>query len=153
MERNSCNSHLKNGCHYKRLEDLFVVLFQGTVTPTHFVILHDTANLKTDHVHQRTYKLCHLYYNWPGTIRVPAPCQVSTVRDASDWQQWLYFKVLCCKKYLTFRFFYNKQTNGTSTQCVFWDVKRQLNVLFMNGSHHQTVCKIIKAAILTNCSL
>lgn len=22
-----------------------------------------------------TYKLCHLYYNWPGTIRVPAPCQ------------------------------------------------------------------------------
>ncbi|KAI8512039.1 Piwi-like protein 1 [Branchiostoma belcheri] len=21
------------------------------------------------------YKLCHLYYNWPGTIRVPAPCQ------------------------------------------------------------------------------
>lgn len=22
-----------------------------------------------------TYKMCHLYYNWPGTIRVPAPCQ------------------------------------------------------------------------------
>ena len=22
-----------------------------------------------------TYKLCHLYYNWPGTVRVPAPCQ------------------------------------------------------------------------------
>ena len=21
-----------------------------------------------------TYKLTHLYYNWPGTIRVPAPC-------------------------------------------------------------------------------
>ena len=22
-----------------------------------------------------TYKMCHLYYNWLGTIRVPAPCQ------------------------------------------------------------------------------
>ena len=22
------------------------------------------------------YKLTHLYYNWPGTVRVPAPCQV-----------------------------------------------------------------------------
>jgi len=22
-----------------------------------------------------TYKLTHLYYNWPGTVRVPAPCQ------------------------------------------------------------------------------
>ena len=22
-----------------------------------------------------SYKLTHLYYNWPGTVRVPAPCQ------------------------------------------------------------------------------
>lgn len=22
-----------------------------------------------------TYKMCHLYYNWQGTVRVPAPCQ------------------------------------------------------------------------------
>ena len=22
------------------------------------------------------YKMTHMYYNWPGTIRVPAPCQV-----------------------------------------------------------------------------
>ncbi|PIO69313.1 piwi domain protein [Teladorsagia circumcincta] len=29
---------------------------QGTVTPLAF-------------------KLCHLYYNWQGTVRVPAPCQ------------------------------------------------------------------------------
>jgi len=69
--------------HFKGLEYLFVVLFQGTVTPTHYVVIHDTANMKTDHVQQLTYKLCHLYYNWPGTIRVPAPCQVSTVGDTS----------------------------------------------------------------------
>ena len=22
-----------------------------------------------------SYKLTHMYYNWPGTVRVPAPCQ------------------------------------------------------------------------------
>ena len=28
------------------------------------------------HLWRLSYKLTHLYYNWPGTIRVPAPCQV-----------------------------------------------------------------------------
>jgi len=31
-------------------------------------------------------------------------------------------------KYLTFRFVYNKQTNDTSTQGVFFDVRKQLSV-------------------------
>ncbi|VDO39888.1 unnamed protein product [Haemonchus placei] len=33
---------------------------QGTVTP----VCYNLA-----------FKLCHLYYNWQGTVRVPAPCQ------------------------------------------------------------------------------
>ena len=81
-------------CHCKGLEDLFVVLFQGTVTPTPNVVIHDTANMKTDHVQQLTYKLCHLYYNWPGNIRVPAPCQVNNMWDTIDkiaWNLWGYF--------------------------------------------------------------
>ncbi|KAH0547230.1 piwi-like protein Ago3 [Cotesia glomerata] len=48
---------------------------QGTVTPTHYVVLRDDAEFKTDYIQRLTYKMCHLYYNWPGTIRVPAPCQ------------------------------------------------------------------------------
>ena len=24
---------------------------------------------------QLTYKMTHLYFNWPGTVRVPMPCQ------------------------------------------------------------------------------
>jgi len=66
-------------CHCRRHEDLFVVLFQGTVTLTHYVVIRDNANMKTDRVQQLTYRLWRLYYNWPGTIRVPAACQVSTV--------------------------------------------------------------------------
>lgn len=58
--------------------DFFVVsqsVRQGTVTPTHFNVICDTSGLKPDHMQRLTYKLCHLYYNWPGTVRVPAPCQ------------------------------------------------------------------------------
>lgn len=58
--------------------DFFLVpqnVRQGTVTPTHYIVIHDTSKIETDHMQRLTYKLCHLYYNWPGTIRVPAPCQ------------------------------------------------------------------------------
>ncbi|XP_076054688.1 argonaute 3 [Oratosquilla oratoria] len=48
---------------------------QGTVSPTHYVVVLDGGHLKVDHMQRLTYKLTHLYYNWPGTIRVPAPCQ------------------------------------------------------------------------------
>ncbi|KAK9870113.1 hypothetical protein WA026_006203 [Henosepilachna vigintioctopunctata] len=48
---------------------------QGTVNPTHYIVLHDTCKLKPDHVQRLAFKLCHLYYNWSGTVRVPAPCQ------------------------------------------------------------------------------
>jgi len=48
---------------------------QGTVTPTHYIVLHNTSRLDSDKLQKMTYKMCHLYYNWPGTIRVPAPCQ------------------------------------------------------------------------------
>lgn len=58
--------------------DFFLVsqsVRQGTVTPTHYNVIWDTTGLKPDHMQRLAYKMCHLYYNWPGTIRVPAPCQ------------------------------------------------------------------------------
>lgn len=51
-------------CRY----DFFVIsqsVRQGTVTPTHFNVICDTSGLKPDHMQRLTYKLCHLYYNWP----------------------------------------------------------------------------------------
>lgn len=48
---------------------------QGCVSPTHYNVVFDTSGLKPDHMQRLTYKLCHMYYNWQGIIRVPAPCQ------------------------------------------------------------------------------
>ncbi|XP_034288812.1 piwi-like protein 2 [Pantherophis guttatus] len=48
---------------------------QGCGIPTHYVCVRNTANLAPDHMQRLTFKLCHLYWNWPGTIRVPAPCK------------------------------------------------------------------------------
>lgn len=48
---------------------------QGTVNPTHYNVIHDTIGLKPDHYQRLSFKLTHMYYNWPGTIRVPSTCQ------------------------------------------------------------------------------
>lgn len=48
---------------------------QGTVNPTHYNVIHDTLGIKAEHYQKLSFKLTHMYYNWPGTIRVPATCQ------------------------------------------------------------------------------
>ena len=50
---------------------------QGTVTPTHYIVVSDTAKFSPDVLQRLSYKLCYLYYNWPGPVRVPACCQVN----------------------------------------------------------------------------
>jgi aubergine-like protein len=48
---------------------------QGTVTPTYYNIIHDDAGFAPE-IHQKlAFKMTLLYYNWSGTVRVPAPCQ------------------------------------------------------------------------------
>ncbi|KAL2092497.1 hypothetical protein ACEWY4_012295 [Coilia grayii] len=58
--------------------DFFIVsqaVRMGSVSPTHYNVVYDSSGLKPDHMQRLTYKLCHLYYNWQGIVRVPAPCQ------------------------------------------------------------------------------
>jgi len=58
--------------------DFFLVsqrVTQGTVTPVHFVVISDNANIPPDVLQKLSYKLTHMYFNWTGTVRVPAPCQ------------------------------------------------------------------------------
>ncbi|XP_026465742.1 piwi-like protein Siwi [Ctenocephalides felis] len=47
----------------------------GTVSPVSYNIIDDTFGLPPDKMQRLTYKLTHMYYNWSGTSRVPAPCQ------------------------------------------------------------------------------
>jgi len=58
--------------------DFFIVsqsVRQGTVNPTSYNVIKDTSGLTPEKMQMLTYKLTHLYYNWPGTVRVPAVCQ------------------------------------------------------------------------------
>ncbi|XP_074601974.1 piwi-like protein 1 [Brevipalpus obovatus] len=48
---------------------------KGTVNPTMYNIIGDSTDWQPHHHQQLAYKLCHLYFNWAGTITVPAPCQ------------------------------------------------------------------------------
>ncbi|CAG7820385.1 unnamed protein product [Allacma fusca] len=48
---------------------------QGSVSPSGYNILYDDLNLGADKMQRLTYKLCHMYFNWAGTVAVPAPCQ------------------------------------------------------------------------------
>ncbi|XP_050295935.1 piwi-like protein Siwi [Anthonomus grandis grandis] len=48
---------------------------QGTVAPTSYNIIDDSLGIDANKIQRFTYKMCHMYYNWSGTVRVPAPCQ------------------------------------------------------------------------------
>ena len=80
--------------------DFFVIpqnVRQGTVNPTSYnvievrtnlpfscfpikptaanYLLQDDTGFKPDQMQLFTYMMCHLYFNWPGTVKVPAVCQ------------------------------------------------------------------------------
>lgn len=60
--------------------DFFIVsqsVGQGTVSPTSYNVLFNNTGLKPDIVQRFTYKMTHMYFNWMGTVRVPAVCQLA----------------------------------------------------------------------------
>lgn len=48
---------------------------QGTTTPTHYVIAYNSSKIPQEALAQLTYELCYSYYNWHGSVRVPACLQ------------------------------------------------------------------------------
>ena len=46
----------------------------GTVSPTHYIVKeHD--KLEANQIQRIAYALSHMYFNWTGTVKIPAPCQ------------------------------------------------------------------------------
>lgn len=48
---------------------------QGCVLPTHFYVPKNDSSMSRKDLQQLTYTLCYYYFNWAGSIKVPAPCQ------------------------------------------------------------------------------
>jgi aubergine-like protein len=60
--------------------DFFLVphsVTQGAVKPTHFYVAQNTSLIPKDAILNFTYALCYNYYNWPDSIKVPAPCMLA----------------------------------------------------------------------------
>jgi len=58
--------------------DFFLVSHEtrnGTVSPTHYNVLLDDVHWPKSELQSFIYLLCYQYYNWDGSISVPAPCQ------------------------------------------------------------------------------
>jgi len=58
--------------------DFFLVSHEtrnGTVSPTHYNVLLDDIKWPKTELQSFIYLLCYQYYNWDGSISVPAPCQ------------------------------------------------------------------------------
>merc|ERR1712168_1749922 len=73
--------------------DFFLVsqsVNQGTVNPTSYNVVKDTSGLLPKHIQALTYKLTHLYYNWPaggrahhrGSVATPGPAGSGSSMDA-----------------------------------------------------------------------
>jgi hypothetical protein len=48
---------------------------QGLSQATHYTVLFDDAEADPADIQTLMYKLCYLYCNWTGGIKVPAPVQ------------------------------------------------------------------------------
>ncbi|KAM9995059.1 hypothetical protein ACTFIY_001257 [Dictyostelium cf. discoideum] len=51
------------------------VTFNGSVNPTHYHVLLDEKKIPADLFQFFTFQMCHLYFNFEKSVRVPATCQ------------------------------------------------------------------------------
>ncbi len=50
----------------------------GTVTPIHFTVVAEPGEgdgFEPKIMQRLSYALTHMYFNWTGNVKVPAPCQ------------------------------------------------------------------------------
>jgi aubergine-like protein len=51
---------------------------QGCANPVKYTVLRMHKEVKFKGLQMLSFQLCHLYYNWTGTIRIPAPLMYAT---------------------------------------------------------------------------
>ncbi|CAL8071261.1 unnamed protein product [Orchesella dallaii] len=71
-------SVIDNTITHRRLFDFYLVSQQvrhGTVNPTHFIVLNPDDDISPDLIQKLAYVTTFMYYNWSGTVRVPAMVQ------------------------------------------------------------------------------
>ena len=75
---------------------------QGSVSPTHYFVLGYYTNINEEYVEVAdtipddifkniqvlTYKLCYMYFNWSGSIKVPAPIQYAQKLSNLIGERW-----------------------------------------------------------------
>ena len=76
--------------HARRMADktntqFFNILFVDAVQRIRLVVSVVLSRLMT---FSASYKLTHMYFNWPGTVRVPAPCQYAHKVSLSSLQSY-----------------------------------------------------------------
>ncbi|KAL9651984.1 hypothetical protein ABK040_000327 [Willaertia magna] len=50
----------------------------GVTKPIRYQLLFNNTDYTTEAIYTMTYKQCHMYYNWPGTVKVPASLMYSS---------------------------------------------------------------------------
>lgn len=48
---------------------------QGTSTPSHYIVVYDSSSIPQEDLIRFTYDQCYNYYNWQGSVKVPACLQ------------------------------------------------------------------------------
>ena len=141
--------------------DFFLVsqsVRQGTVNPTSYNVIQDDIGkqhlgpsylsllmrwfslaLKPDQLQKLTYKLTHLYYNWPGTVRVPQVCQyahkvsslITTFQPSTlSFLSWLFWWVRLSTGLLRKAWKTCSSTSEKSRPTIITAVKKSKLVLF-----------------------
>lgn len=57
--------------------DFFLIPHKATVAtalPVHYKVVHNTTGFKKTDLETLTYHLCYNYFNFAGSIKVPAAC-------------------------------------------------------------------------------
>ena len=57
--------------------EAYEFLIVSTPTPTHYSVLVDEIQAGPEELQKLCYKLCYLYYNFSGAVKMPAPVKYS----------------------------------------------------------------------------